>query len=250
MTIQDVTDNSALIDPLSLGTLGPPSYTSPNTTGTLTFGVLPDSSGTSHITVTVIDNGGTANGGVDSFSQTFTITVIPINAPPTINPITPSIIQINENNLATQTVFLTSVVGSIDVTNGGSGYDPTNPPLVTIDAPTGENPVQATAVAVVSGGVVTAIDITNVGNGYTTVPNVTIAAPGGTGNTTATAAAAISGISAGGGAVQVLNVTATSSNPQLIPTPSVTYSSPAPRARSPSGAAQRQRHGGDHRHRQ
>ena len=81
LTVQAVVDNSALIDPLSLGTLGPPSYTSPNTTGSLTFGVLPDASGVATITVTVIDNGGTANGGQDtSIPQSFTVTVLPINA--------------------------------------------------------------------------------------------------------------------------------------------------------------------------
>ena len=139
LMVQAVTDNSALIDPLSLGTLGPPSYTSPNTTGTLTFGILPNASGIATITVTVVDNGGTANGGQDtSAPQSFTVTVVPINAPPTIDPISPSIIQFNENDLSTKTVNLT-------------------------------------------------------------------------------------GITAGGGAAQVLNVTATSSNPQLIPTPAVTY---------------------------
>ena len=47
-------------------------YTSPNTTGTLTYTALPFASGTATITVTVTDSGSTANGGVDTFSQTFT----------------------------------------------------------------------------------------------------------------------------------------------------------------------------------
>ena len=37
------------------------------------------------ITVTVIDNGGTGNGSVIMFSQQFTVTVTPVNQPPTID---------------------------------------------------------------------------------------------------------------------------------------------------------------------
>ncbi|MEK7678285.1 MAG: Ig-like domain-containing protein, partial [Verrucomicrobiota bacterium] len=61
----------------------------------------------------------------------------------------------------------------------------------------------------------------------------------------------LSGISAGGGESQVLTVTASSSNPGLIPNPSVTYTSPnatgslsyTPVA---NASGQRQRHGHDH----
>ena len=41
-------------------------YTSPNSTGTLTFTPTANSFGTATITVTVMDNGGTQNGGVDT----------------------------------------------------------------------------------------------------------------------------------------------------------------------------------------
>ena len=109
LMVQVVTDNIGADRPASLGTLGPPSYTSPNTTGTLTFGILPDASGIATIMVTVIDDGGTANGGQNtSIPQSFTVTVIPINTPPTIDPISPSIIQFNENDLSTKTVNLTA----------------------------------------------------------------------------------------------------------------------------------------------
>src|SRR5262249_55899611 len=57
-------------------------YTSPNTTGVLSLTPLPDQSGTAVITVTVKDDGGTDNGGVDTFSQTLTVTVTPVNDPP------------------------------------------------------------------------------------------------------------------------------------------------------------------------
>ena len=57
-------------------------YTSPNTTGSISFMPLPDANGSVTITVTVKDSGGTANGGVDTFVRTFMVTVIAINDPP------------------------------------------------------------------------------------------------------------------------------------------------------------------------
>ena len=75
---------------------------------------------------------------------------------------------------------------SIAVSLGGSGYDDTTPPTVTVaNANTGTN--HATAYAVVVGGVVTAIHVINPGAGYSSDPVVTVAAP--TSGTTATATA-------------------------------------------------------------
>jgi putative cofactor-binding repeat protein/VCBS repeat-containing protein len=52
--------------------------------GTLTYVPAPDASGTATVTVVLHDNGGTANGGDDtSDPATFTITVTPVNDPPT-----------------------------------------------------------------------------------------------------------------------------------------------------------------------
>jgi VCBS repeat-containing protein len=54
--------------------------------GTLTYTSVANASGSATVTVTVQDNGGTANGGVDtSASQTFTITVTPVNDTPVAN---------------------------------------------------------------------------------------------------------------------------------------------------------------------
>ena len=60
------------------------------------------------ITVTVMDNGGTANGGVNSVSQNFTVTVTPVNQAPTLNAITDPA-PIAENTTALQTVNLTGI---------------------------------------------------------------------------------------------------------------------------------------------
>ena len=59
-----------------------------STNGTLTYTPAPHAYGIAHLTVTLQDSGGTANGGSDtSPAQTFTITV---NAPPTVNIVSPT----------------------------------------------------------------------------------------------------------------------------------------------------------------
>lgn len=55
--------------------------------GTLTFTPAPDANGSTSVTVTAHDDGGTANGGSDtSTPQTFTITVTPVNDAPSFVP--------------------------------------------------------------------------------------------------------------------------------------------------------------------
>jgi len=80
-------------------------------------------------------------------------------------------------------------VGSVAITNGGTGY--TVAPVVTFSAPpAGGTP--ATGTAVVSGGVVTGVNITTAGSGYTAPPTVTFTAP--VTGTTATGTASPTGI--------------------------------------------------------
>jgi len=51
--------------------------------GTLTYALAPDEAGTARVTVTLRDDGGTANGGFDAGpAQTFTIAVTPVNDAP------------------------------------------------------------------------------------------------------------------------------------------------------------------------
>jgi len=53
-------------------------------TGELTYAPAPDANGSATVSVTAMDNGGTANGGDDTApTQMFTITVNPVNDPPT-----------------------------------------------------------------------------------------------------------------------------------------------------------------------
>jgi hypothetical protein len=51
--------------------------------GTLTFAPSPDRSGTASVVITVRDNGGTANGGVDTTQRSFSLTVRLVNKAPT-----------------------------------------------------------------------------------------------------------------------------------------------------------------------
>jgi hypothetical protein len=75
--------------------------------------------------------------------------------------------------LATATATLSgSTIGSIAVSNGGSGY--TVAPSVVIS---GGNGSGATATATISGGVVTGFNITAAGTGYTSAPTVTLTFP-------------------------------------------------------------------------
>jgi len=78
------------------------SYTSPNTSGTLTFAPAVLAYGTVNITVTVND-GGTSNNVV---SQSFTVTVTPVNQPPTLDPLPDLAILVNAG---LQTVNLTGI---------------------------------------------------------------------------------------------------------------------------------------------
>jgi uncharacterized repeat protein (TIGR01451 family) len=69
ITVTASSDNPSVVpDPIV-------NYTSPDATGTLTFTPLTNTFGTATITVVVQDDGGTANGGVDAITNTFTVTV-------------------------------------------------------------------------------------------------------------------------------------------------------------------------------
>ncbi len=95
-------------------------------TGTLTYAPLANASGVATVTVVLSDNGGTANGGDDTFTtQTFTITITPVNDLPTIisqnpNPIiatedtqfTPSVSNLTISDSDNSTFTLTVLPGT------------------------------------------------------------------------------------------------------------------------------------------
>ena len=69
LTVSAVSDNPSLIPNPTV------SYTSPNATGSLTYTPAPGAQGTATITVTVKDDGGTADGGHDTATATFHVAV-------------------------------------------------------------------------------------------------------------------------------------------------------------------------------
>jgi len=140
-------------------------YSSPSSTGTLRFTPAAGQSGSAQLTVTVADNGGTANGGINTFQRTFTVNVIvSANAAPTLDDISP--------------LTVTQAEGETGLSLGALGAG------TRIWAVSPAGPAQTTTV------------------------NLT-------------------GIGTGGESGQTLSVSASSSNPTLVPSPTVTYSSPA-----------------------
>lgn len=111
-------------------------------------------------------------------------------------------------------------VGTIGITNLGSGY--VIAPTVTLSAPNETGGSQATAVATITSGSggISAINVTAGGAGYTAVPGVIIGAPNVTGGIQATAYATISG-----GAVVAITVVDAGSG--YTTAPSITFSSGA-----------------------
>lgn len=65
-------------------------------------------------------------------------------------------------------------VASVTVDNGGSGYSGINLPTLEFSAPVGATAERAEAVAVVTGGVITAVNVTNQGAGYYSAPTLTV----------------------------------------------------------------------------
>ena len=89
------------------------------------------------------------------------------------NPDPENTFRVMRNGVAMTTIYPGEAqgIGNIVVTNGGATYSAT--PTVTISAPfTGFT--TATATATVVAGIITAINVTNHGSGYLTLPTVTI----------------------------------------------------------------------------
>lgn len=86
--------------------------------GTLTFTSAPDANGVATVSVTLKDNGGTANGGQDtSVTQQFTITVNAVNDAP-VNTV-PGPQQVTENNTLTFSAANANAISIADVDAGG-----------------------------------------------------------------------------------------------------------------------------------
>ncbi len=89
--------------------------------GTLTYQLAPDAFGTASVTVSLQDNGGTANGGSDtSAEQTFSITVTPVNDVPSFD------LQADPDQTAVSTDGAQTIPGfAVNVTAGPNETDQT-----------------------------------------------------------------------------------------------------------------------------
>src|SRR5205823_4998115 len=82
-------------------------YINPQTSGSLSFTPVANASGTATITVTVKDNGGTANNGHDTTVTTFLVIISNVNQAPTLDSIpNPAAILVNSPS---QTIQLTGI---------------------------------------------------------------------------------------------------------------------------------------------
>lgn len=82
-------------------------YTSPGGTGSLSYTPVANQSGTAVVTVTVTDDGGTANGGINTVQRTFTVNVTAVNDAPTLAAISdPALLPISSPQ---QTVNLSGI---------------------------------------------------------------------------------------------------------------------------------------------
>jgi hypothetical protein len=217
-------------------------YTSPSTTGSLTFTPVANANGSATITVTVND-GGTSNNIV---TKTFTVTVNPVNQAPTLNPI--SNVTINEN-AGTQTVAMSGISSgaanetqTLTVTATSSNPSLIPNPAVNYTSPNATGSLTFTPTANASGSATVTVTVNDGGTSnnvvtktFTVSVNPVNQTPtlNAIGNLTINENAGLqtvnlSGISSGAAnEVQTLTVTATSSNPALIPNPAVTYTSPS-----------------------
>ncbi len=139
-------------------------------TGVLTYTPAAEQFGVSTVTYTVSDNGGTANGGVDSVGpQSFTITITAVNDPPTLTAI-PDPAPILED-AAQQTVNLAGISpGSgaesaqplqVTAVSGNTGVIPN--PTVTWVSPSPTGSLAYTPVANASGSAVITVTVTDGG---------------------------------------------------------------------------------------
>jgi hypothetical protein len=238
LTVTAVSSNTGLIPNPTVN------YTSANTTGSLTFTPVANATGLATITVKVNDGGASNN----IVTQTFTVTVnavIPPNQPPTLNPI--SNLTINEN-AGLQTVNLSGI------SSGSASENQTltvtavssNPGLIpnpTVNYTSANTTGSLTFTPVANGTGLATITVTVNDGGasnnivtQTFTVTVNAVSPGNQpptlnpiSNLTINENAGLqtvnlSGISSGSASEnQTLTVTAVSSNPGLIPNPTVNY---------------------------
>lgn len=215
-------------------------YTSPNGTGSLAFTPVANANGSATVTVTVND-GATSNNIV---TRTFTVTVNAANDAPTITSL--SNVTLSED-AAAQTVSLAGIstgaaneTQSLTITASSSNPSLISNPTVTYTSPNATGSIAFTPVANAAGSAtitVTVNDGSASNNTATSTFTVTVntvndaptlnALANITVNEGSSQSVNLAGITTGAtNESQTLTITATSSNPSLIPNPTVSYTSP------------------------
>ena len=220
-------------------------YTSTDPTGTLSYAPLANQHGSSVITVTITDAGldGDLNLNQDNGTviRSFTVVVGSGNDPPTISPISDQ--NIDEDNSGLTLAF---TVGDIEtspeqlvVSGSSSNTDLVANSAIVPGGTGGNRTVTITPVANASGTTTITLSVRDSDNGTAaktflfTVNPVNdpptldaISNPVAVDEDAAVQTIVLSGISGGGGETQTISISASSDNPNLIPTPSVSYISP------------------------
>lgn len=217
-------------------------YTSPNATGTLTF--APVASANGNVTITVTINDGEASNNI--VTRNFTVTVNPVNDPPTLDAL--GSLTLNED-AGSQTVNLSGISSGaanesqtliVTAVSSNPGLVPN--PTVSYTSPNATGTLTLTPVTSANGNATITVTVNDGQPTSNTVTRSFIVTINGLndpptlnalGNVTINEDAGaqtinLSGISSGAAnESQALTVSAISSNPSLIPNPTVTYTSPS-----------------------
>jgi hypothetical protein len=235
LTVTASSSNAALIPTPTV------SYTSPSITGSIRFTPAALAFGSATITVTVNDGGASNN----ISSKTFTVTVNPVNQPPTLNTI--ANVTINEN-ASIQTVNLSGITSgatnesqTLTVTASSSNTGVIPSPTVSYTSPNTTGSISFTPVAMANGSATITVTVNDGGTSNNVVsrtftvtvspvnqpPTLNALADVNINENAGQQTVNLSGISSGAAnESQTLTVTASSSNTGLVPTPTITYTSP------------------------
>ena len=213
------------------------SYSSPSATGSLTLKSATNATGSAVITVTVSD-GQSVNG---SITRSFTVNVSGINDPPTISAIQDQAVEENEqigplnftigdtetpasSLIVAATSSNPALVPTNGISLGGAGANR----HITVTPAAGQSGIAMISVTVndANNGTATEVFMVNV-NAVNQAPTLDPIDPVALNEDAPIQTVELAGISTGAfNELQTLTVTAASSNPSLIPNPTVIYTSP------------------------
>ncbi|CAN5211429.1 hypothetical protein BH23BAC1_BH23BAC1_33180 [soil metagenome] len=239
LSVSAISDNPVLIPHPEV------KYSSPQTTGSITYSPAANRSGSAKITV-IVNDGGASN---NTISRTFNVVVNPVNDPPTLNALNDLYV---EGNSGTHTINLSGITAGpfenqkINISATSSNIELIPNPLISYSSPNASGILKFTTVNGKSGSAIISIKVVDDGLGTSPHINtlirtftITVGAienkpptlnpinnPLTINEDAGQQTINLSGITEGQGESQTLKVTAISDNLTLIPHPSVQYTSP------------------------